>query len=109
MLLWLENTGRAPVGGRSLNKCGVCLFKIWQVVVVLLSLAGHGGEGREDYGADACRSASWRGRKLHLGDVYMVALSAAMISGCFFFEVEQWVSPLCILFILYKNKKSPKV
>jgi hypothetical protein len=60
-LLRLEYTGGAAVGGSPLNKGGFCLFLIRKLGVVLLSLAGRGGEGREEYGAEAAGSEGGMG------------------------------------------------
>jgi hypothetical protein len=56
-------------------------FWIWQFLVLLLSSAGQGGEGRRHGGVLVYRFRGWHGKSLRVGDPHMVAFIAAMILG----------------------------
>lgn len=58
-LQWLERAATTAVGGGQLNKC--CCPQIWQPRAVLLSLAGHGGEGWEKVVLVVAVSGRWSG------------------------------------------------
>jgi hypothetical protein len=64
-----------------MNKVCVALFWSWWFSLLLLSPAGHGGEGRVGGSVMIGRSGSGRSNLLQFGDTYMGALSAAMIFG----------------------------
>lgn len=78
---WGLEATRMGAAGVSNNKAYAAVFWIRWFDALLLSPAGHGGEGSRCGGVKTCRSGRERGNLLQLGDTHMVALFAAMIHG----------------------------